>query len=50
MAKTIFEQTGGTYTMQGDYRLPDLRFTPSVYGDSDVSDIYNSTIKFSTTT
>lgn len=40
----------GTYTMQGDYRLPDLRFTPSVYGDSDVSDIYNGTIKFSTTT
>ena len=24
MAKTIFEQTGGTYTMQGDYWLPDL--------------------------
>lgn len=24
MAKTIFEQTGGTYTMQGDYCLPDL--------------------------
>ena len=24
MAKTIFEQTGGTYTMQGDYYLPDL--------------------------
>ena len=24
MAKTIFEQTGGTYTMQGDYRLLDL--------------------------
>lgn len=24
MAKTIFEQTGGTYTMQGDYGLPDL--------------------------
>ena len=23
MAKTIFEQTGGTYTMQGDYCLPD---------------------------
>ena len=36
MAKTIFEQMGGTYTMQGDYRLPDLRFTPSVYGDSDI--------------
>lgn len=24
MAKTIFEQTGGTYTMQGDYCLPNL--------------------------
>ena len=24
MAKTIFEQTGDTYTMQGDYCLPDL--------------------------
>ena len=24
MSKTIFEQTGGTYTMQGDYCLPDL--------------------------
>ena len=24
MAKTIFEQMGGTYTMLGDYTLPDL--------------------------
>lgn len=24
MAKTIFEQMGGTYTMQGDYYFPDL--------------------------
>ena len=24
MAKTIFEQMDGTYTMQGDYCLPDL--------------------------
>lgn len=24
MAKTIFEQTDGTYTMQGDYYLPNL--------------------------
>ena len=24
MAKTMFEQTGGAYTMQGDYCLPDL--------------------------
>lgn len=25
MAKTIFEQIGGAYTMQGDYILPDLK-------------------------
>ena len=25
MAKTIFEQKGGTYTMQGDYCLPNLK-------------------------
>ena len=24
MANTIFEQTGGTYTQEGDYMLPDL--------------------------
>lgn len=24
MEKTIFEQMGGTYTLQGDYYLPDL--------------------------
>ena len=28
MAKTIFEQTGGTYTVQGDYCLPDLTIQP----------------------
>ena len=28
MAKTIFEQTGGTYTIQGDYCLPDLTIQP----------------------
>lgn len=28
MAKTIFEQMGGTYTMQGDYYLPDLILPP----------------------
>lgn len=28
MDKTIFEQTGGTYTMQGDYCLPDLSLPP----------------------
>lgn len=28
MAKTIFEQTGGTYTMQGNYCLPDLTLPP----------------------
>lgn len=26
--KTLFEQAGGTYTMQGDYRLPDLELSP----------------------
>ena len=28
MAKIIFEQTGGTYTMQGDYCLPNLTLPP----------------------
>ncbi len=28
MAKTIFEQTGGIYTMQGNYYLPDLTLPP----------------------
>lgn len=28
MAKTIFEQMGGTYTIQGDYCLPDLALLP----------------------
>lgn len=28
MAKTIFEQTGGAYTMQGDYCLPNLTLPP----------------------
>lgn len=28
MAKTIFEQTGGTYTIQGDYCLPNLTLPP----------------------
>ena len=27
-AKTIFEQTGGTYTIQGDYCLPNLTLPP----------------------
>ena len=26
--KTLFEQVGGTYTMQGDYCLPDLELPP----------------------
>ena len=55
MAKTIFEQTGGTYTMQGDYRLPNLTLPaeeerPIGCGDSAVSDICNSTIKVSAAT
>ena len=28
MAKTIFEQMGGTYTMRGDYCLPNLTLPP----------------------
>ena len=28
MAKTIFEQTGGTYTMRDDYCLPNLTLPP----------------------
>lgn len=28
MAKTIFEQMGGTYTIQGDYCLPNLTLPP----------------------
>ena len=28
MAKTIFEQTGGTYTIQGAYCLPNLTLPP----------------------
>lgn len=28
MAKTIFKQMGGTYTMQGDYCLPNLTLSP----------------------
>lgn len=29
MAKTIFEEMGGTYTQVGDYLLPDLRLPES---------------------
>ena len=28
MKKTIFEEMGGTYTMQGNYCLPDLTLPP----------------------
>ena len=28
MEKTLYEQTGGTYTTQGDYYLPDLTIPP----------------------
>jgi len=48
MDKTIFEQTGGTYTMQGDYRLPNL--TLPAEEERPVSDICNSTIKVSAAT
>ena len=26
--KSLFEQNGGTYTVQGDYRLPDVTLPP----------------------
>ena len=33
MVKTIFEQTGGTYSMQGDYCLPNpLHYPPQKIG------------------
>lgn len=28
MAKTIFEEMGGTYEMQGDYLIPALPYRP----------------------
>lgn len=31
MEKTIFEQISGTYTLQGDYYLPDLAPYPSFF-------------------
>lgn len=39
MDKTIFEQMGGTYTIQGDYCLPNLTLPPeekrpSAYGEN----------------
>lgn len=42
--KSIFEQSGGTYTMQGAYRLPDVTLLPeeerqSACGDSVGCDI-----------
>ena len=42
MAKTIFEQMCGTYTMQGDYCLPDLTLPAEEERQNDI-------IKFSTT-
>lgn len=44
MAKTIFEEMGGTYTKTGDYILPNLTLPPeekgiSVYGDSSTNAI-----------
>ena len=39
MAKTVFEEMGGTYTQVGDYLLPDLKLpkknsSPSAWGAS----------------
>ena len=38
MTKTIFEQMGGTYTMQGDYYLP-KKNAPSASGHTDACGI-----------
>lgn len=41
--KTLFEQSGGTYTMQGDYRPPNLTLETNeprligVWGNADYS-------------
>lgn len=48
--KSIFEQSGGTYTMQGAYRLPDVTLLPeeerrSACGDSVGCDIRNNIIR-----
>lgn len=54
MNKTIFEQMGGTYTMHGNYCLPNLILpsveepTISVWGDNDIDGIFNGTIKSGT--
>lgn len=46
--KSLFEQLGGTYTLQGDYYLPDLALPteeetqPMAYGDSGINAIYKT--------
>ena len=42
--KSIYEEAGGTYTRQGDYKLPDLKVPPEKeieigIWDSDTGDI-----------
>lgn len=52
MAKTIFEQMGGTYTQVGDYLLPDLKPPKkknkqiSAYGLCDTSDFCEKIIVY----
>ena len=52
MAKTIFEEMGGTYVRQGDYLLPCLSLLAKkktsllAYGDIDTCAISNSTAKY----
>ena len=53
--KSLFEETGGTYTLQGDYYFPNLALPaeenrPKGYGDRGTQGILNSTIKFGITT
>lgn len=43
--KSIYEETGGTYTQHGDYEFPNLKVPPekkklkSEFGDSDIGNI-----------
>ena len=55
MEKSLFEQMGGTYTLVGDYYLPNLLPVEqeeklSVYGDSGDCGISNSSAEFYTST
>ena len=50
MEKSIFEQMGGTYEMQGDYRLPCLALPAEekpagIWGDSGTCGTSGSTVR-----